>query len=72
MAQHTVKDENDLAADGSYYVRSLSAPEVLIHSRTGDGYRRHDGKPWPFDGLKSVRNETKDGWRLEWAHAKMD
>lgn len=56
-----MKDENDLDPDALYYVRSKSVPTILIHGRTGDGYRRADGKEWPFDGLKSVRNETGQG-----------
>lgn len=66
MAIHTVKDENDLEANCSYYVRSKSDPTILIHGSTGDGYRRYDGKPWPFDGLRNHRGE------LLRAHDKMD
>jgi hypothetical protein len=70
---HTVKDENDLSPEGvSYYVRSMSDPTIMIHGRTGDGYKRHDGNPWAFDGLRPVRNETQDGYHLERAHAKHD
>ena len=73
MSTHIVDDEFALPApDGLNgrlfeYLRLKFEPTLLIHSKTGDLYRRRDGMPWEWPAYKITTNfDTKRVDREPW------